>query len=636
MADTPKKVAVIGLDCALSHFIEQYIAEGHLPTFKKLINEGVIADNCLAPYPTITPPNWATIGTGAWAGTHTVTAIHVKMPGARLENPYIQAAFSSERVKAEFLWDALDKAGKKCIVLNYPGAWPSHMKNGIVVGGKGLSISENRDGMRGMGSKVALSHNMLITTGVYPGAIRGEFVDAEDWDKVPEMGEDPLEMEAELNFPGAEKNMAPATWYVLVRNTGGKGYDRATLSPTKNFDDAFCTLAVGEWSPKIMTKMKLEDGPESEVYFRCKLIELSDDAEDFRFYITSPSETSGWSSPEVANQIVSDEGIFAPGGGIRSYFAGWHDIDTYLELNEMYTQWLADAAAALLTKNEWDGFFMHAHSPDWTYHALITDMDANLTPDEAKRKKAWDIHLKIYEAQDKMLARILEVLGEDTLVILVSDHGATPDGVPFDPYKALVPAGLTVLAAEQQEAKMQAMLGTSSIADEVRIGAQMPDATKSRAIPQRSSYIYVNLKGRDPTGIVEPEDYEKVQYEIIDALLTYVEESTGKRPVALALTREDARIIGLYGEHVGDVIYALYPWFGGQHGHLLPTAKWGPGSLKVLITFTGPGAKKGVRLERNVWLTDIVPTICYLTGWPVPAQAEGAVVYQALEEPNAR
>ena len=65
MANKPKKVAVIGLDCALPHLIEQHIAEGHLPTFKKLIEEGVIAENCLAPFPTITPPNWATIATGA-------------------------------------------------------------------------------------------------------------------------------------------------------------------------------------------------------------------------------------------------------------------------------------------------------------------------------------------------------------------------------------------------------------------------------------------------------------------------------------------------------------------------------------------------------------------------------------------
>jgi hypothetical protein len=46
--------------------------------------------------------------------------------------------------------------------------------------------------------------------------------------------------------------------------------------------------------------------------------------------------------------------------------------------------------------------------------------------------------------------------------------------------------------------------------------------------------------------------------------------------------------------------------------------------------------KQGEVLERNVWLTDIVPTICYLTDLPVPTQCEGAVIYQALQNPDAR
>ncbi len=34
-------------------------------------------------------------------------------------------------------------------------------------------------------------------------------------------------------------------------------------------------------------------------------------------------------------------------------------------------------------------------------------------------------------------------------------------------------------------------------------------------------------------------------------------------------------------------------------------------------------------------MTDIVPTVCYLMDPSIPAQAEGAIPYQALEDPNA-
>lgn len=634
MAKTPTKVVVIGLDCALPHLIEQHIAEGHLPTFKKLLQEGVIAENCLVPYPTITPPNWATIATGAWAGTHGVTDFHVQEVGGPLDSSNVKQAFSSEKVKAEFIWDAMDKVGKKAIVLNYPGSWPSKMKNGIVVGGSGLSVNEFRDGRLLMNTRVSLCHDQLVTNGIYPSAIRSKFEDAEDWANAPEMGDEPQEMEVNLRFPGAKDEPAPTTWYVLVRETDDNGYDRATLSPTKDFKDAFCTLAVGEWSPKITTGIKMADGSEREVFFRCKLIELSDDAEEFRLFFTSLADTSGLTSPpEVARQLISEKGTLAPGGGITGYAFGWFDLDTYLEINEQYTEWLADVASALLSNNEWDGFFMHTHSPDWTYHVLITEMESSLTPDEAKRKEAWETHLKMYQAQDKMLAKILEAIDKDTLVILISDHGATPDGTPFNPYDALVPAGMAIFEQQPDKASSGAVR-MEGLFGEVRAFSRVADPQKSRAIPMRSAYIYVNLKGRDPDGIVEPEDYEKVQQEIIDTLYCYTDPKTGQRPISLALTRQDARIIGLYGDSIGDVVYALYPWFGGQHGHILPTATWGVGSLQALFTMTGPGIKKGHRLQRTVWLTDLVPTICYLLNWPLPEQAEGAVVYQAFKDPN--
>lgn len=58
--------------------------------------------------------------------------------------------------------------------------------------------------------------------------------------------------------------------------------------------------------------------------------------------------------------------------------------------------------------------------------------------------------------------------------------------------------------------------------------------------------------------------------------------------------------------------------------------------MKGLLTMSGPGMKKGHRLQRTVWLTDLVPTICYLMNLPLPEQAEGAVIYQAFEAPNFR
>jgi len=638
MANTPKKVAVIGLDCAMPHMIEKHISEGKLPNFKKLIDDGTIAENCLAPFPTITPSNWACIATGAWAGTHGITDFHVHKAGTSPINENTQQAFSSERVKAEYIWDAADKVGKKCIVLNYPGSWPSNMKNGIMIGGGGMSPNEFRDGLPKLQARIMMCADQLVTTGVYPGGIKGKFEHASGWEHMPACGDDPLEMKFELLFPAALEKPSATTWYVLAYKTESDRYDRIALSPTRNYIDAFCTLAPGEWSKKIFTRIKMSDGTEREVFFRCKLLELSEDADDFRLLIGSLGETSGWSNPpEIAKELISAEGTFAPQGGIFGLSVGWFDLDTYVEINEQYAQWLGDAASILLGNREWDLFFMHFHPTDWIYHVIMGEMDPGLNPNAATREKAWAAHLRIYEAADQMIAKILKVCDRDTLVVLVSDHGATADGIPFNPYDILVPAGLTTLQEYKIESTTKSktqVVGERVVGKGAVAHLMIPDLSKSKAIPQREIYIYVNLKGRDPEGIVDIEDYEKVQQEIIDALLTYVDPQSGKRPVAMALSKKDARILGLYGDGIGDVIYALYPWFGGQHGPILPTAEWGIGSIKALLTMTGPGIKKGYRLERTVWLTDIVPTICYLLNLPMPAQAEGAVIYQALKNPN--
>jgi len=522
MASRPKKAAVIGLDCAMPHLIMKHIADGHLPNFKKLIDNGVLAQNCLVCYPTITPPNWASIATGAWPGTHGITDFHVHNPGTTPYNSNIVQAFSSDRCRAEFLWDTADKAGKKCIVLNYPTAWPSHMKNGIMVGGAGLSVGENRDGKKGLAGKDSLCNDQLITTGIYPQAIRGSFKPASGWKGLPKKEPGALDLEAKLNFRAAALEPSETTWYVLARQSGEDGYDRITLSPSKDCADEFCTLAVGEWSAVIRTSFKMKNGAALDGFFRCKLLELSADAEDLRLYISPIGGLDGWCNPpEVAAELQSDTGILAHNGAIIGYAFDWYDLDTFVEIHDFYTQWLSDAACSLMSRHEWDLFFMHAHSPDWAYHVMLTDMDPETNKDETKRKAAWDAHLKIYEAQDKMIENILNVCDKDTLVVLVSDHGAVSDGATFDPYRILSEAGLVVMETGNAQVSGAQVLGgrvkgennwtmkegrMEGLLEEAKIYSQNPDVQKSKCFPQRTMYIYINLRGRDPEGTVEPAD----------------------------------------------------------------------------------------------------------------------------------
>ena len=160
---------------------------------------------------------------------------------------------------------------------------------------------------------------------------------------------------------------------------------------------------------------------------------------------------------------------------------------------------------------------------------------------------------------------------------------------------------------------------------------------ETRAVPQRACYAYVNVRGRDPEGIVEPgQEYEAVRDQIVEAFYDYVEPETKKRPFSLVLKREDARVLGLHGPRVGDIVYALHPQYGHEHGQGLSTARFGRGSLESTILLSGPGIKRGFKYEGMTGIQDVVPTLCYLADIPFPRGCEGAIIYDALEDPSLK
>jgi predicted AlkP superfamily phosphohydrolase/phosphomutase len=117
------------------------------------------------------------------------------------------------------------------------------------------------------------------------------------------------------------------------------------------------------------------------------------------------------------------------------------DLETYLEISEELTRWLTQAATNLMDAiPDWELFYMHSHPIDWYYHAEITNMA--LEDDSKAKQDAWYGHKRIFQSEDKMVGKLMEKAGEDTLFAIVSDHGATPDGTTFNPFEALIAAGL--------------------------------------------------------------------------------------------------------------------------------------------------------------------------------------------------
>ncbi|NJN83764.1 MAG: hypothetical protein HC802_16805 [Caldilineaceae bacterium] len=111
-----RKIALFGMDGFITPMMRFFAAEGSLPTFSRMIDEGTV-NQTLPSFPVWTPTNWATLSTGAHTGTHDVTTWSTEIaPGVSVDS------FDGRANKAERIWNALEKAGLKGAALHYPGA----------------------------------------------------------------------------------------------------------------------------------------------------------------------------------------------------------------------------------------------------------------------------------------------------------------------------------------------------------------------------------------------------------------------------------------------------------------------------------------------------------------------------------
>ena len=626
MAEQAKRVALLGFDCAIPKRLEALIEEGALPNFKKFKAEGSYMTEGYN-MPTVTPPSWATICTGAFPRTHGVEDYYYYNEGESLHFSKCVQAFGSQMLTAQTIWDAWDKAGKKSLVVNYPTSWPSKMENGIMVQGEGLSSAEHRWQIEGYEHKEWLCAESCVATDFYPIGIQARFEEAEGWENIPEDVEDqePLEMVIPMEFGHAMDPLKPQTWYGLTWESEDDGYDIFALCPEKDFSKAFFTIKLREWSDVIEYQFPIEsDGRIEPGYFRCKLMELSDDAEEFKLYISGINGTKGYCAPADALKNVDfSKNIIANDMGFVGHANGIIDDETIVELAQFHSEWLTEVITTLMRDNQdWDLLYMHTHLIDWFYHGFLDKMDSD---DETIREHALNLERAIYQIEDKFLGIMMENMPEDTLTCVISDHGATPIGPILNTAEALKQAGLTAYEARGADE-------AGSVWEESEGFNYDLIPEKSKAVPQRYMFVYVNLKSKYPGGVVEDEDYEKVRNEIIDALYDYKHPETGERPVMCAIPKEDAKVFGMGGEQAGDVVYVLKPEYMAEHGYGFPTGESGCGSLKNVMIWRGPGVKQDYVYDRPRWLADVVPTFCHATGNPVPVDTEGAVCYQIFED----
>ena len=118
------KVLVLGVDGLDPRLTKKYMEKGVMPNFTEFKKRGSAREDLvmLGAMPTITPPLWTTLATGAYVGTHGVTDFWNPHPD-KLDT--LVYSFDSRNCKAEQLWNVFAENGHKTLVFHWPGSsWP--------------------------------------------------------------------------------------------------------------------------------------------------------------------------------------------------------------------------------------------------------------------------------------------------------------------------------------------------------------------------------------------------------------------------------------------------------------------------------------------------------------------------------
>jgi predicted AlkP superfamily phosphohydrolase/phosphomutase len=284
------------------------------------------------------------------------------------------------------------------------------------------------------------------------------------------------------------------------------------------------------------------------------------------------------------------------------------------DINEMTKRRFA-LARHLRDTRPWDFFMMVEMGPDRLHHGFWRYYDPK-HPDYEPGTAYETAFRDYYRYLDSEIGSLIEGLDDDTALMVVSDHGAQSMYGGIQVNEWLMREGYLRLA------EPPAAPGP--------IGKMKIDWPNTRVWADGGYYsrIFLNVRGREPQGTIDPADYESVRDELIEKL-----EALGDENGASIGTRV-FRPEQLY-HAVNGVAPDLICYFGNLTWRSIGSV--GDGRVHVRENDTGPDdanhAKFGIYIMDGpgmpdtpppaATLFDVAPTVLRLLGQPVPADMQG-------------
>lgn len=261
------------------------------------------------------------------------------------------------------------------------------------------------------------------------------------------------------------------------------------------------------------------------------------------FAVSSPLDFAPW----LAEQF----GMYQTIGWAEATSAlqdGVIDDATFLETCDFsFEEKRAQILGMLDRLAEWDLLAAFTYEVDRVCHMMWRHMDAQHPNHDPHAPEAYKNAIRTwYENYDKLVGEILGKLPPNTLFMICSDHGFLPFYRAVNLNRWLRDNGYLVLKNETGAPTMEQLFDGGSVASAY-------DWSKTRAYALGLSKIYINVKGREPEGIVEPGDADALKDEIIAKLTKLRDAERGFAPVISGVWKREDLWEGPRLEEAGDL-----------------------------------------------------------------------------------
>jgi len=326
-----------------------------------------------------------------------------------------------------------------------------------------------------------------------------------------------------------------------------------------------------------------------------------------------------------------------------------------------------------MQKYPWDFFMLVFPETDTVSHGLWSAYDSSHHEhDPVQAAKFRDGILEIYQHIDSLIARLISNVQPPTSILLMSDHGHGPvrnflyvnnflaqrGYLKFKPniasqakriafqlgltprlvYNILLKLGLGKLRRTLDKRR-----GGRGLLK--RFFLSFADVDWSRTRAYSIGYIgevHINLRGREPQGIVAPgDDYERTRDQVIaDLRALRLPDGT---PLIEHIWKKEEIYHGAHVAQAPDILFlprnletiafgdfefgsnrVIEKSFGVSSSH----------RMNGILVASGAGIKNAGEFA-NASLIDLAPTILHLLGLPVPTDMDGRVLTEALEDARA-